>query len=103
MTGILPMGGPEVAEHFNRVRRRAMARMAQACDVNPKKYAERARINVGAYDREDASSWTQMWAQIVLALDPASMLELWNDVSEVIAGGVPGSRIPSWATPSACS
>ena len=87
-----PMRPPtpdELATHFDRKKRRAMVRMAQACGLDPKRWGEIASVRTDLYDLEDPSARLACWDQIAVGLPPESMLRLWNQVSEAIAGGVP--------------
>jgi hypothetical protein len=67
-----------------------MARMAQACLIDPKPIAERVPggFNVGAYDSQEPSSWSAMWIRLFTVLPDADLLWAWNQVAEAMAGGV---------------
>lgn len=57
---------PGLQPHYNRKRRRAMAQMARACDIDPTKFAD----------------------------TPEGNLKLWNTISEAIAEGVKRTADP---------
>lgn len=84
--------GGKAQQHFERKQRIALARMAQACLIDPKRFATEARIDPSKIDRENASAWTHMWSQITLRLSNESLLRLWTEISEVISGGVPSTE-----------
>ena len=86
-----PLSNPDIQAHFDRKKRRAMVRMAQACRLDPKRWGELAGVRIDLYDRDDASAQTMMWDQIGQRLQPEHLLRLWNEVSEAISGGVPDS------------
>lgn len=85
---------PNVQErHFDRKQRRAFARMAQACLIDPTPYGREVGIDPKRYDKENPTTWTYMWGQIALRLSRESVLRLWNEISRYIAEG--GVATPS--------
>lgn len=79
-----------MVKHFDRKKRRAIARMCQATLIDPKRWCQETGIALGRVDRNDASSMTSLWELILLRLQPAQIIELWEgELSEAIAGGVP--------------
>ena len=84
--------GPGVIDqaptHFDAKKRRAMARIAQSLQINPKPWGELVGVDVGKYDREDPSQNTALWNVIVGRLTVEQILPFWNLVGEAMSGGV---------------
>jgi len=89
------MGGPEVVAHFDKKKRTAMARMAQACQLDLKKYAQMVGgVPLAKIDRQGATDMTWAWGEVTRRMRPEQLLRLWTEVSEAIAGGVPSAATP---------
>jgi hypothetical protein len=86
--GRSPYENPDLQPHFDRKTRIAFGRMAQACEVDPKRWGRWAHVRVGSFDQEDPSQRTQMWSQIALKLPKRRLLELWNEISRRLHAGV---------------
>lgn len=86
--GRSPYEDPGLQPHFDRKTRVAYGRMAQACEVDPKRWGRWAHVRVGAFDHEDPSQRTAMWTEIALRLPRRRLFELWNEIARRLHAGV---------------
>lgn len=76
-------------QHFSRVKRKSMVRMAQACRLDVKRWAEVADVNWTQYDLKDPSGLMHCWNAVARQIPAPALLLLWTAISEAISGGVP--------------
>jgi hypothetical protein len=86
--GRVATGNPQLQGEFRRKRLRALARMAQACRVDARRWATIAKVPFDRYDTEDPTSITALWDAIARNLPDEQVLPLYNLIGEAISGGV---------------
>lgn len=88
-----------VVQHYDRVKRRAMVRMAQATGIKIQPWAHEAKLSLKHLDVEEPQTLAGTWIRVGLELSDAQLARLWDEVAERMAGGVGDPSTPILGDP----